>query len=153
MRCDLALADGSSDVAEFEATNNVSGVEEQSPNLYAAMQPTPDRDTRTARGLATPPRKRATPPAGRIGAEPSAMEKLVLQEIDKVWDSQRKMKKQSYVGDFEDPGVVGYIRRCVRSCDGSEMSRMQRELVEMLEMMEAAKKIDTIVWDEFPLPM
>ena len=30
---------------------------------------------------------------------------------------------------------------------------MQRALVEMLEMMEAAKKIDTIVWDEFPPPM
>lgn len=139
-------------MAEFEATNNVSGVEEQSPNLYAAMQPTPDSDTRTARGLATPPRKPATPPVGR-GAGASDMEKLVRQEIDKVWDSQTKRKKKTWVEEFEDPGVVGYIRRCVQTCDGSEMTRMQRELVELLEMMEAAKKIDSIEWDRFPPPM
>ena len=78
------------------------------------------------------------------------MEKLVRQEIDKVWDRQTKRKKKTWVEEFEDPGVVGYIRRCVKSCDGSEMPRMQSKLVELLEMMEAAKKIDSHDWDSFP---
>lgn len=144
--------DGPADVAEFEANNQVSGVEEQAPNLYGALRPTPDRKGRAAQGLATPPRKPATPPAGG-GAATSAMEKLVQQEIDKVWDSRTKTKKRQVIEDFEMPGVLGYIRRCFQSCDGADMSRMQRELVEVLEMMEAAKKIESMDWDSFPPPM
>ena len=145
------LVDGPDDVAAFEATNHVSSVAEQSPNLYDAMRPAPDRDARAAQGLATPPRKPATPPAGR-GAGASAMEKLVQQEVDNVWDSRTKTKKPPSL-EFEDPGVVGYIRKCLRSCDGALLSRMQKELVELLEMMEAAKKIDSIDWAKFPPPM
>ena len=127
-----------------------SGVQEQSPNLYGALRPPPGRKGREDQGLATPPRTPPTPPAG---SATSAMEKLVQAEIDKVWDSRARRKKRQVMEDFDDPGVVGYIRRCFHTCDGNDMSRMQKELVEVLEMMEAARKIDSIDWDTFPPPM
>ena len=55
---------GPGDVAEYEAANNVSGVQEQSPNLYGALRPSPGRKARDEQGLATPPRAPPTPPAG-----------------------------------------------------------------------------------------
>lgn len=146
------LVDGPDDVAEFENTNDVHTVREQTPNLYAALHPQSDAVSQVEHVLATSSNSPATSLAGRSDGT-SAMQRLVQQEMDKVWNSQTREKINLYVDEFEDPGVAGYIRRCVRQCDSKDMSRMREKLVDLLEMMEAATKIDDTNWEEFPPPM
>eukprot|EP01043_Picozoa_sp_COSAG02_P058553 COSAG02_NODE_7307_length_3073_cov_1.494620_2_plen_216_part_00 len=73
---------------------------------------------------------------------------LVQNEIDKLQDSQTV---RDIPGWGMQAGVLSYIHRCLSSCnDASAIEHMREELVQMLEMMEAAGKIETIDWDNFP---
>ena len=83
----------------------------------------------------------------------SAMQRLVQSQLDQLYDSKTGKKRRQVVGESEDPGVTGYVRRCFLSCAEADMTQMSTALVGLLDMMEAAKKIDSTEWETFPPPM
>lgn len=115
---------GDSDVAEFERTNQVVKMSDQPPMMF----------------------EKARHPAANTT---DGMTALVNAQLQFVQD-QRAGKAKLY--DEEAPGVIGYVRKCFHSCGTlQDMANMQKELVSTLQMFEAARKIETLDWENFPV--